>query len=135
MPDETGPLVLPADEFAAVQKLQGRLVELENAVNWGTSCLSCAGLLDSLTSAEAKLAALSEPGAQIVTRARLADALSRITLKPARFEEGKPGVVVAEWMADALMEVLEGTAPAPVPAPEPDPPMEPLSPLPVEGAS
>lgn len=46
-PPETAPLILPADEFALVKQLQARLDELENAVNWGTSCLSCARVLDS----------------------------------------------------------------------------------------
>jgi DNA-binding MarR family transcriptional regulator len=43
-----------------------------------------------------------------VTRDQLADALSRITLKPVRFTEGEPGVIVADWMADAILEALDG---------------------------
>jgi len=40
----TDPLILPADEFEAVK---ARLAELENAVTWGISCLSCSRVLDS----------------------------------------------------------------------------------------
>lgn len=67
------------------------------------------------------------------TRDGLAGALSRITLKPVRFEDGKPGVVVAEWMADALIEALDDHPPVRKPAPEPDPPLETIPLFDMEG--
>ena len=58
----THPLVLQPDEFAAVK---ARLLELENAITWHTSCLSCSAFLDRANAereraehAEAKLAAI-----------------------------------------------------------------------------
>ena len=60
----THPLVLQPDEFAAVK---ARLLELENAITWHTSCLSCSAFLDRANAereraehAEAKLAAITD---------------------------------------------------------------------------
>ena len=46
-----------------------------------------------------------------VTHDQLADALSRITLHPVHFADHGNRIIVAEWMADALIEALDG-APA-----------------------
>jgi hypothetical protein len=61
------PLVMPQDEFEMVK---ARLLELENAITWNTSCTSCARILDSANAereraekAEAKLAEITAAGA------------------------------------------------------------------------
>jgi hypothetical protein len=66
-----------AEHFLA--KMLGRLVQLENALEWGTSCLSCAAVLDSsirdherAERAEGKLAELTASG-QAVAKAIAAE--------------------------------------------------------------
>ena len=84
-----GRLVLPQDEYEAVRKVAGmlgigqpaptlgegtagvRLAELENAVTWGTSCLSCSRVLDE---------AMAERERAEHAEARLADPVIRRAL-------------------------------------------------------
>ena len=69
-----GRLVLPQDEYEAVRKVAGmRLAELENAVTWGTSCLSCSRVLDE---------AMAERERAEHAEARLADPVHPPGTKP-----------------------------------------------------
>lgn len=52
--------------------------------------------------------AVSAAPVHVFTRDQLVDALTRITLNPVHFACGERGVIVAEWMADAILAALDG---------------------------